>query len=61
MLSGVVTIAWPAYPGGFTLETAAGLDSPIIWEPASATVIQTNGSNVVTVPATSTRFHRLKR
>jgi hypothetical protein len=59
--NGVVTIAWPAYPGGFTLETTARLNFPIIWEPASATVIQTNGSNVVVVPATGTQFYRLKR
>ena len=57
-----VVISWPASPAGFTLQTAATLDAPVMWQNLAATnSVLSNAMNTVTQPASSAQFFRLFR
>lgn len=60
--NGGVTISWPAFPAGFTLQSAASLAAPISWTPATATPTFSSNQNLLTLPPTNTaRYFRLQR
>ena len=57
-----VVISWPASPAGFTLQTVATLDAPVMWQNLAATnSVLSNAMNTVTQPASSAQFFRLFR
>ncbi len=57
-----VQLSWPAVATGFTLQTATNLTTPMNWQPAGISVIQTNGQFHAAAPVTSGReqFFRLR-
>jgi hypothetical protein len=56
-----VVLAWPVYPAGFVVETAAGLVPPVAWSTLNATPMITNNQNRVTSGAGANQFFRLRR
>jgi hypothetical protein len=55
-----VTFQWPAYPGGFHLESTAKLRSPPTWSIVTNIAQVDLGRSTVTIPARdSTGFFRL--
>jgi uncharacterized repeat protein (TIGR03803 family) len=56
-----ILLKWPASPGGFNLQTATNLASPVVWITNSSVPGVVNGQNTVTHPTTGTQtFFRLK-
>jgi uncharacterized repeat protein (TIGR03803 family) len=64
-LSPSETLTWPTYPGGFNLEFATNLVSPIVWQTTNAPFSYTfiiGNQNAVTIPITGSQmFFRLSR
>jgi hypothetical protein len=56
-----VVLAWPVYPAGFVVETAAGIAPPVAWSTLIATPIVTNNQNRVTLGVSTGQFFRLRR
>jgi len=55
-----VVLKWPASPGGFNLQTATNLNSPVGWVTNSLVPVVVNGLNTVTAPnIDSQRYFRL--
>lgn len=55
-----VRVSWPANVTGFTLYSTTSL-APAAWEAAGGTVTVEGDQNVVTLPATGTKFFRLQQ
>jgi hypothetical protein len=56
-----VLLKWPASPGGFSLQTATNLASPVSWVDSPSTPVIVNGLNTVTNPSIgSKRYFRLR-
>lgn len=53
-----VILSWPASATGFTLQQNANLTTTN-WSAVGVSVVVTNGSNTVTVPAVGNEFFRL--
>lgn len=55
-----VLLSWPDYATGFTLQQAAGLETPVFWADLTNAAINANGLNWVTNRTdASQRFYRL--
>jgi hypothetical protein len=56
-----VLLKWPASPGGFHLQTATNLASPVGWAGIPSAPVIVNGLNTVTNPSIgSQQYFRLK-
>jgi len=56
-----VVISWPASAAGYTLQKNSNLNLPNNWSSVSQTTNVSNGTNYVTIPATSgNQYFRLK-
>ena len=55
-------ITWPIYPTGFVLESAPGLQAPIVWTTNNPSPVVSNGLERVTVDASSdNQLFRIRR
>jgi hypothetical protein len=53
-------LKWPASPGGFDLQSATNLDSPVTWSSNPGVAVVVNGQTIVTNAFGSTqRYFRL--
>ena len=61
--AGGTVLTWPVYPDGFTLQAAAGLESPRVWTAlTNFTPVVTNGQNCVVLPlGEGMQIYRLSR
>ena len=56
-----LTLAWPAIPGGFVLQSATAIGSGAQWINVNATPSQSGNLNTVTVNVNGASFYRLKK
>jgi hypothetical protein len=56
-----LTISWPDWANDWTLYTTTNLTPPVVWLPTTNTVVSSNGTLNVTVPAqmTGAQFYKL--
>lgn len=60
--NGTVTLTWPIYPTGFSLESATSLSPQITWTPEAATPVISNNLYRVTLSSSDAMgYYRLKR
>ena len=56
-----LTLAWPAIPGGFVLQSATAIGSGALWINVNAISTQSGNLKTVTLTVNGTSFYRLKK